>query len=61
MCRYTWERMRGWITAFLKKDVEKNVRVDDDARMTKMKLMQAVSKRTGIDAATVRAVMGYRR
>lgn len=40
----------------LKKDVGKNVRVDDDARMTKTKLIQAVSKRTGIDAATVRAV-----
>ena len=42
--------------AVLKKDVRKNVRVDDDARMTKTKLIQAVSKRTGIDSATVRAV-----
>ena len=40
----------------LKKDVQKNVRVDDDTRMTKTKLMRAVSKRTGIDIATVRAV-----
>ena len=40
----------------LKKDVQKNVRVDDDTRVTKTKLIQAVSKRTGIDAATVRAV-----
>lgn len=40
----------------LKKDVRKNVRVDDDTRMTKTKLIQAVSKRTGIDASTVRAV-----
>ena len=42
--------------AVLKKDVGKNVRVDDDIRMTKTKLIQAVSKRTGIDSATVRAV-----
>lgn len=40
----------------LKKDVGKNARVDDDTRMTKTKLIQAVSKRTGIDSATVRAV-----
>lgn len=40
----------------LKKDVQKNVRVDDDTRITKTKLIQAVSKRTGIDSATVRAV-----
>ena len=42
--------------AVLKKDVGKNARVDDDTRMTKTKLIQAVSKRTGIDASTVRAV-----
>ena len=36
--------------------VQKNVRVNDDTRMTKTKLIQAVSKRTGIDSATVRAV-----
>ena len=40
----------------LKKDIQKNMRVDDDTRMTKTKLIQAVSKRTGIDSATVRAV-----
>lgn len=50
------ERMRGWIMALDKKDAKKNARVDDDTRMTKTKLIQAVSKRTGIDAATVRAV-----
>jgi bacterial DNA-binding protein len=42
--------------AVLKKDVGKNARVDDDTRMTKTKLIQAVSKHTGIDSATVRAV-----
>lgn len=42
--------------AVLKKGVGENVRVDDDTRMTKTKLIRAVSKRTGIDAATVRAV-----
>ena len=42
--------------AVLKKDVGKNARVDDDTRMTKTKLIQTVSKRTGIDSATVRAV-----
>ena len=40
----------------LKKDVGKKVRVAADARMTKTKLIQTVSKRTGIDSATVRAV-----
>lgn len=36
--------------------MKKNMRVDDTTRMTKTKLIQAVSKRTGIDVATVRAV-----